>query len=46
MPFRMLELAQMKDFALHGYQQSKSLAFYRAPNSRVGRAIGVLHRCS
>jgi hypothetical protein len=36
--------AQMKAFALEGYKKATPLPFHKAPNSIMGRAIGMLHR--
>lgn len=35
---------QMKEFALKGYKKVTSLAFHKAPNSALGRVIGLLYR--
>jgi hypothetical protein len=37
-------LLQMKDFALRGYKSATSLAFHKAPNSAVGRMMGMVYR--
>lgn len=34
----------MKDFALRGYKTAPSLAFHKAPNSAVGRVMGIVYR--
>lgn len=37
-------LLQMKDFALRGYKSATSLAFHKAPNSALGRGLGIVYR--
>jgi hypothetical protein len=37
-------LLQMKDFALRGYKSATSLAFHKAPNSALGRVMGIVYR--
>lgn len=34
----------MREFALSGYKRETPLPFHKAPNSLLGRAIGLLHR--
>lgn len=40
----LVALLQMKDFALRGYKSATSLAFHKAPNSAVGRVMGLVYR--
>jgi hypothetical protein len=37
---------QLKAFALEGYKKATPLPFHKSPNSILGRAIGMLHRCA
>jgi hypothetical protein len=34
----------MKDFAVRGHKSATSLAFHKAPNSAVGRMMGMVYR--
>lgn len=43
-PCCLYALLQMKDFALRGYKSATSLSFHKAPNSAVGRVMGLLYR--
>ncbi|WIA43954.1 hypothetical protein OEZ86_010346 [Tetradesmus obliquus] len=36
-------VADMKAFALEGYKKATPLPFHKAPNSIMGRAVGMLH---
>lgn len=36
-------LVQMKDFALRGYKSATALAYHKAPNSPVGRVLGLVY---
>ena len=40
-PFSLL---QIKEFALTDYKKEKPMPLYKAPNSPVGRALGLLYR--
>ncbi|KAF8061102.1 coq9 [Scenedesmus sp. PABB004] len=39
----MRSVPDMKAFALGGYKAASALPFHKAPNSLVGRAVGILH---
>jgi hypothetical protein len=35
----------MKDFALWGHQDAPKLPQHKAPNSAIGRLLGLVYRC-